>query len=120
MTAMDKRVLALSHQAQAQGIDVEKVLRDAIITRNGLIATVKATLKDLTPERKRAVEEYAQALKRGLPFGYTPLLDKPTGLLNILDMNEMTVVSPFPMNPSSVLEWLDNNIPAEDKTGNIA
>ena len=56
----------------------------------------------------------------GYMVEHSPLLDKPTGLLNILDMNEMTVVSPFPMNPSSVLEWLDNNTPAEDKTGNIA
>ena len=120
MTAMDKRVLALSHQAQAQGIAVEKVLRDAISTRGNLTAVIIATMKDLTPEHRRWVEEFKEIIVKGMPFGYSPLPDKPTGLLNILDMNEMTVVSPFPMNPSSVLEWLDNNTPAEDKTGNIA
>ena len=120
MTAVDKRILALSHQTQAQGIDAEKVLRDAMTTRGNLTAAIIATMKDLTPEHRRWVEEFKQIIVKGTPFGYSPLLDKPTGLLNILDMNEMTVVSPFPMNPSSVLEWLDNNIPAEDKTGNIA
>ena len=101
MTAMDKRVLALSHQAQAQGIAVEKVLRDAISTRENLTAAIIATMKDLTPEHRRWVEEFKEIIVKGMPFGYSPLLDKPTGLLNILDMNEMTVVSPFPMNPSS-------------------
>ena len=34
-----------------------------------------------------------------------------TGLLNIADLNKMVVVSPFPMNPKSALEWLENNLP---------
>lgn len=113
MTAKEKRIVELARQAQAQGIDVEKALLDAMTTRNGLITALTAALKGLTPERKRWVEECARALAKGLPFGYSPLPDKPTGLLNVLDLNEMMVVSPFPMNPSSVLEWMDNNLPVD-------
>lgn len=115
MTQKEKHIMELARQAQAQGIDVEKALQDALTTRNGLTAAIVATLKDLTPDRKRWVEECAQAIAKGLPFGYSPLPDKPTGLLNILDLNAMMIVSPFPMNPSSVLEWLDNNTPVNGK-----
>ena len=62
MTAMDKRVLTLSHQAQAQGIAVEKVLRDAISTRENLTAAIIATMKDLTPEHRRWVEEFKEII----------------------------------------------------------
>ena len=115
MTQKEKRIIQLARQAQAQGIDVEKALQDAMTTRNGLTAAIMATLKTLTPDRQRYVKECAQAIAKGLPFGYSPLPDKPTGLLNILDLNAMMIVSPFPMNPSSVLEWLDNNTPVHEK-----
>lgn len=115
MTQKEKRIIELARQAQVQGIDVEKALQDAITTRNGLTAAIVAALKDLTPDRQCWVKECAQAIAKGLPFGYSPLPDKPTGLLNILDLNAMMIVSPFPMNPSSVLEWLDNNTPVNGK-----
>ena len=115
MDAKEKRIMELAKQAQAQGIDVEKALRDAMITRKSLTAAIMATFQTLTPERKQWTEECKWAIVKGLPFGYSPLPDKPTGLLNILDMNEMMIVSPFPMNPSSVLEWLDNNTPVNEK-----
>ena len=113
MTQKEKRIIQLARQAQ--GIDVEKALQDAMTTRNGLTAAIMATLKTLTPDRQRYVKECAQAIAKGLPFGYSPLPDKPTGLLNILDLTAMMIVSPFPMNPSSVLEWLDNNTPVNEK-----
>ena len=115
MTQKEKRIIELARQAQVQGIDVEKALQDSITTRNGLTAAIVAALKDLTPDRQCWVKECAQAIAKGLPFGYLPLPDKPTGLLNILDLNAMMIVSPFPMNPSSVLEWLDNNTPVNEK-----
>lgn len=115
MTQKEKHIMELARQAQVQGIDVEKALQDAITTRNGLTAAIVAALKDLTPDRQCWVKECAQAIAKGLPFGYSPLPDKPTGLLNILDLNAMMIVSPFPMNPSSVLEWLDNNTPVNEK-----
>ena len=115
MTQKEKRIIELARQAQAQGIDVEKALQDAITARNGLTSAIMATFQTLTPERKQWTEECKRAIVKGLPLGYSPLPDKPTGLLNILDMNAMMIASPFPMNPSSVLEWLDNNTPVNEK-----
>mgnify|MGYP004574046827 FL=1 len=73
MTQKEKRIIELARQAQVQGIDVEKALQDAITTRNGLTAAIVAALKDLTPDRQCWVKECAQAIAKGLPFGYTPM-----------------------------------------------
>ena len=56
MTQKEKRIIQLARQAQAQGIDVEKALQDAMTTRNGLTAAIMATLKTLTPDRQRYVK----------------------------------------------------------------
>lgn len=111
MTEKDKRIAILIRKVQAFGIDAEAILKDALTSRDEQLRQIYASLKELNDENTRWVTECSDVIKKGVPFGYSPVLDEPTGLLNIMDLNKMVVVSPFPMNPNSALEWLENNLP---------
>lgn len=111
MTAKNKRIAELVKQAQTMGIDVEEVLKNELTSRDEQLRKIYACLNELDAENIQWLTESSAVIKKGVPFGYAPVLDKPTGLLNIMDLNKMVVVSPFPMNPSTALEWLENNLP---------